>query len=113
MAHKFTDEEVERYWPGASPEDINAQWEALQNDMAKLYIKSAILQAVAKAIPLEKNADGNDIIETIVMDASADEPFIGVHEGGSYYAERLIRRAILQGKLTITDKARRDFENER
>lgn len=51
------------------------------------------------------DADGLDIIEALVADASAIEGVANVHEGSSYYAERLIRRAIEQGNLAVTGPA--------
>lgn len=50
-------------------------------------------------LPLD--ADGLDPIEALVCDASAAEPFQLVHEGGYYYAVRIIRRALEQGTLCL------------
>jgi len=47
----------------------------------------------------EVDADGLDEVERIVCDATAIEGVCNVHEGGGYYAERVIRRAIEQGWL--------------
>ena len=49
--------------------------------------------------------DGLDIIEALVADATAVEGVANVHEGGGYFAERVIRRAIEQGNLRVTGPA--------
>lgn len=49
----------------------------------------------------ERDEDGLDAIEALVADAAAAERPRMVHEGGEYYAERIIRRAIKQGTLRL------------
>jgi hypothetical protein len=53
----------------------------------------------------ETDVDGLDRIEQIVCDATAVEGVAAVHEGSGYFAERVIRRAIEQGKLIPTEYA--------
>jgi hypothetical protein len=45
--------------------------------------------------------DGLDPIEALVADAAAAEGPGRLHESGSYYAERIIKRAIAQGTLIL------------
>lgn len=52
----------------------------------------------------EIDEDGLDEVEAIVADAAAVEGVGQVHEGGSYYAERIIRRAMQQGKLSLATR---------
>jgi hypothetical protein len=52
------------------------------------------------------DADGLDIVEALVADACAAERSRGVHEGGEYYAERIIRRALEQGTLALANPPR-------
>jgi hypothetical protein len=47
------------------------------------------------------DADGLDQVEGLVADATAAEGVCNVHEGGGYYAERIIRRALEQGTLLL------------
>jgi uncharacterized protein YheU (UPF0270 family) len=49
----------------------------------------------------EVDEDGLDRVEALVADAVAAEGVSNVHEGGSYYAERVIKRAIEQGTLSL------------
>lgn len=53
----------------------------------------------------EVDADGLDRVEALVADASAVEGVANVHEGSSYFAERIIRRAIEQGALQVVELA--------
>ena len=57
--------------------------------------------AIRASHPMTDNTQ-SDVVEDIVSDACAAEPPRGVHEGGEYYAERIVRRAIEQGTLTLT-----------
>jgi hypothetical protein len=47
------------------------------------------------------DADGLDVIEALVADATAVEGVANVHEGSGYFAERVIRRAVEQGTLVV------------
>jgi hypothetical protein len=58
------------------------------------------------ACACERDEDGLDVIEALVADAAAAEPSRMVHEGGEYYAERIIRRAIAQGNLALAAGAK-------
>lgn len=58
------------------------------------------------------DADGLDEVEALVADAAAVEGVGNVHEGGSYYAERIIRRAIEQGTLSLAMKAKEEPADE-
>ena len=60
-----------------------------------------VVSALRASIPDAVDADCLDIIEALVSDACAAESPRGVHEGGEYYAERIVRRAIEQGTLAL------------
>ncbi len=73
--------------------------------MARAAIKAAGLALAKSAKPSVDepsiDADGNDRIEALVLDATAIEGVANVHEGSGYFAERVIRRAIEQGTLRL------------
>jgi hypothetical protein len=55
---------------------------------------------------LPQDVDGNDPIENLVSDATVVEGAAAqVHEGSSYFAERVIRRALKQGNLRLDGDA--------
>ena len=89
-------------------------WEPHQEATRGRYYKEARAAIAAMpSIPQESDAevteaideDGLDIIEALVADATAVEGVANVHEGGDYFAERVIRRAIEQGNLRVTAPA--------
>lgn len=52
----------------------------------------------------EIDCDGLDAVERLCYDAAkAEGVCANVHEGGGYYAERIIRRAIQQGTLIVAE----------
>lgn len=53
--------------------------------------------------PLGEVIEDMDAVERIVHDASEHERHIGVHEGGGYYAERILRRALYRGTIVLGD----------
>lgn len=55
----------------------------------------------ADQVPELVDADGLDVIEALVADATAVEGVANVHEGGDSFAERVIRRAVEQGTLIV------------
>jgi dsDNA-binding SOS-regulon protein len=59
------------------------------------------LENLAAWLADNSDEDGLDPIGALVCDAAAAEPSRMVHEGGEYYAERVIRRAIAQGTLVL------------
>lgn len=66
------------------------------------------LENLAAWLADNENEDGLDPIEALVADAAAAEPLRMVHEGGGYYAERIIRRAIAQGTLVLATPIQED-----
>lgn len=59
------------------------------------------LENLAAWLAESEDEDGLDAIQALVCDAAAAEPARMVHEGGEYYAERIIRRAIVQGTIRL------------